>query len=148
MRHEMSNSYQDVRHRFEANGSYELPVGQGGLVMNNNKLASRLIGNWKANAIISLQTGEPSMLRPRTSVIPAATLLSTQLRRQPLAGASKSPGAFVGSTQRASSSTPRRSRHRPLALMAHAVRDHGTGPGWKMRTSASSSSSRLQKEAG
>ncbi len=29
--HEMSNSYQDVRHRFAAHGTYELPIGQGGL---------------------------------------------------------------------------------------------------------------------
>jgi len=57
--HEMSNSYQDVRHRFVANGTYELPIGQGGIVMNNNSLASRLIGNWQANAIVTLQTGEP-----------------------------------------------------------------------------------------
>ena len=57
--HEMSNSYQDVRHRFVANGTYLLPIGEGGLVMNNNSLASRLIGNWQANAIVTLQTGEP-----------------------------------------------------------------------------------------
>jgi len=57
--HEMSNSYQDVRHRFAANGTYQLPIGQGGIVMNNNSLASRLIGNWQANAIVTLQTGEP-----------------------------------------------------------------------------------------
>jgi len=57
--HEMSNSYQDVRHRFVANGTYDLPIGQGGLILNNNSLASKLIGNWKANAIVTLQTGEP-----------------------------------------------------------------------------------------
>ena len=27
--------------------------------MNNNNLGSRLIGNWKVNAIVTLQTGEP-----------------------------------------------------------------------------------------
>lgn len=57
--HEMSNSFQDVRHRFVANGTYQLPIGQGGIVMNNNSLASRLVGNWQANAIVTLQTGEP-----------------------------------------------------------------------------------------
>ncbi len=57
--HEMSNSFQDVRHRFVANGTYQLPIGQGGIVMNNSSLASRLIGNWQANAIVTLQTGEP-----------------------------------------------------------------------------------------
>jgi len=36
-----------------------LPIGQGGLVMNNNSLASRLLGNWQANAIVTLQGGQP-----------------------------------------------------------------------------------------
>jgi len=57
--HEMSNSYQDVRSRFVATGTYELPVGKDGLILNNNGLASRLLGNWKTNAIVTLQTGEP-----------------------------------------------------------------------------------------
>ena len=95
--HEMSNSYQDVRHRFEANGSYELPVGQGGLVMNNNKLASRLIGNWKANAIISLQTGEPfNVTATNVSDTGGNSAFYANCVGNPWAGASKSPGAFVG----------------------------------------------------
>ena len=57
--HEMSNSEQDVRHRFAANGTYQLPIGQGGLVMNNDSVASRLVGNWQANAIVIFQGGEP-----------------------------------------------------------------------------------------
>jgi hypothetical protein len=57
--HEMSNSLQDVRHRFVANGTYNLPIGQGGLILKSNNLASRIVGNWKVNAIVTLQTGEP-----------------------------------------------------------------------------------------
>ena len=57
--HEMSNSDQDVRNRFAATGTYVLPIGSGGLILNNNGVASRLLGNWQTNAIVTLQTGEP-----------------------------------------------------------------------------------------
>jgi hypothetical protein len=57
--HEMSNSFQDVRHRFVANASYNLPIGQGGMILNSNNLASRLVGNWQVNGIVTLQSGEP-----------------------------------------------------------------------------------------
>jgi hypothetical protein len=56
--HEMSNSEQDVRSRFVATATYELPIGQGGFIMNNNSLGSRIAGGWKLNAIVSAQTGE------------------------------------------------------------------------------------------
>lgn len=56
---EMSNSAQDVRHRFVGSGTYQLPIGQGGMILNSNNLASRLIGNWQANGIVTLQSGEP-----------------------------------------------------------------------------------------
>ena len=56
---EMSNSEQDVRQRFVTTATYELPIGQGGLVMNGGGLGSRLIGGWKLNGIVTLQTGEP-----------------------------------------------------------------------------------------
>ena len=57
--HEMSNSPQDVRHRFVGSAAWALPVGRGGLVLNNDSGASKLIGGWQANAIVSLQTGVP-----------------------------------------------------------------------------------------
>jgi hypothetical protein len=57
--HEMSNSQQDVRHRFVGSGAWALPIGHGGMVLNNDSVASKLIGGWQANAIVSLQTGIP-----------------------------------------------------------------------------------------
>ena len=57
--HEMSNSLQDVRSRFVATGTYELPIGKDGLILNNGGLLSSILGGWKANAIVTLQTGEP-----------------------------------------------------------------------------------------
>ena len=56
---EMSNSEQDVRHRFVTTATYELPIGEGGLILNGGGLGSRLIGGWKLNGIVTLQTGEP-----------------------------------------------------------------------------------------
>lgn len=95
--HEMSNSYQDVRHRFVANGTYELPIGQGGLVMNNDSLASRLIGNWQANAIVTLQTGEPfNVTATNVSDTGGNSAFYANCIGDPWTGASKSPGAFVG----------------------------------------------------
>ena len=56
---ERSNSPFDVRHRFVANGTYMLPIGQGGKILNNQSLPSRMIGGWQLNTIVSLQTGTP-----------------------------------------------------------------------------------------
>ncbi len=56
---ERSNSPFDVRHRFVANSSYSLPIGKGGLVLNNDGVASRILGGWQLNTIVALQTGTP-----------------------------------------------------------------------------------------
>jgi hypothetical protein len=95
--HEMSNSEQDVRQRFAANGVYQLPIGQGGLVMNNNSLASRLVGNWQANAIVTLQTGEPfNVTATNVSDTGGNSAFYANCVGDPFTGASKSPNAFVG----------------------------------------------------
>ncbi len=57
--HEMSNSEQDTRHRFVGSGTWILPVGQGGWVMNNNGRTAKLLGNWQVNAIVTVQSGIP-----------------------------------------------------------------------------------------
>lgn len=57
--HERSNSPFDQRHRFVANGEWMLPIGKGGWVLNSDSLASRLLGNWQVNTIVTLQTGTP-----------------------------------------------------------------------------------------
>ncbi|HEX3891494.1 MAG TPA: carboxypeptidase regulatory-like domain-containing protein [Terracidiphilus sp.] len=96
--HEMSNSPQDVRHRFVGSAAWALPVGRGGLVMNNDSIASKLIGGWQANAIVSLQTGIPFD-------VSASDLSDTGSNHAAYAncvgdafsGASKSPSQYVGS---------------------------------------------------
>jgi hypothetical protein len=56
---ERSNSPFDVTHRFVGNAVWDVPVGKGGMVLNNDSLASRLIGGWQFNSIVTLQTGTP-----------------------------------------------------------------------------------------
>jgi len=57
--HERSNSPFDQRHRFVAAAGWRIPVGRGGLLLNSDSLASRLLGGWQLNAIVTLQTGNP-----------------------------------------------------------------------------------------
>lgn len=56
---ERSNSTLDVRHRFAGSATWDLPIGKNGLVLKNDSLASRLIGGWQVNTIVTLQTGNP-----------------------------------------------------------------------------------------
>lgn len=57
--HEYSNSPFDQRHRFVASAQYKLPIGRGGLVMNNDTVASKLVGGWQLNAIVTMEAGNP-----------------------------------------------------------------------------------------
>ena len=56
---ERSNSPFDVRHKFVGNAVWGLPIGKGQAILNNDGIASRLLGGWQMNAIITLQTGLP-----------------------------------------------------------------------------------------
>lgn len=95
--HEMSNSEQDVRQRFVASGTYQLPIGQGGLVMNNSSVASRLIGNWRANAIVTLQGGEPfSVSATNLSETGGNSGEYANCVGDPFTGATKNRHNFVG----------------------------------------------------
>jgi len=57
--HEYSNSPFDQRHRFVANAQWRLPIGRNGMVLNNDSTASKLIGGWQLNAIVTLEAGNP-----------------------------------------------------------------------------------------
>jgi hypothetical protein len=56
---EMSNSPLDIKSRFVGNFVYELPVGQGKRFLSSPGLASRVLGGWQFNGIVTLQTGTP-----------------------------------------------------------------------------------------
>ena len=94
---ERSNSPFDVRHRFVANGTYLLPIGQGGKILNNSSVASRLIGGWQLNAIVTTQTGTPFTV---TAADNSATGGSHQSRAScignPYSGATSDRSQFVG----------------------------------------------------
>ena len=57
--HEYSQSPFDQRHRFVGSGQWKLPIGKGGLLLNNDSLASKLLGGYQLNAIVTLQAGNP-----------------------------------------------------------------------------------------
>lgn len=56
---ERSFSPFDQTHRFVANGIYSLPIGQGGMILNNGGAVSKLLGGWQLNGILTLETGIP-----------------------------------------------------------------------------------------
>ena len=59
MASERSDSALDARHRFVANGTWALPIGKNGWILNRPSHLSYILGDWKANAIVTLQTGNP-----------------------------------------------------------------------------------------
>jgi hypothetical protein len=56
---EMSNSNLDIRSRFVGNFIYDLPFGQGKRFLSSPGAASRWLGGWQLNGIVTLQTGSP-----------------------------------------------------------------------------------------
>jgi hypothetical protein len=49
----------DVNHRFIFSATYELPVGQGKAYLSSSGIASRVLGNWQVNTIVSIESGFP-----------------------------------------------------------------------------------------
>jgi hypothetical protein len=95
--HEMSNSFQDVRHRFVGDGAYQLPIGQGGAILNSNSLASRMIGNWQFNGIVTLQSGEPfNVTATNVSDTGGNSAFYANCIGDPWTGASKNRRDYVG----------------------------------------------------
>ena len=96
--HEMSNSPQDVRHRFVGSGTWLLPIGEGGWVMNNNSKAAQFLGNWQVNAIVSLQTGVPfTVTAPDQSFSGPNHASYPNCVGDPYAGTSTNPKEYAGS---------------------------------------------------
>jgi hypothetical protein len=87
----------DVTHRFIGNALWNLPIGKGGVVLNNDSLASKLIGGWQVNSIVTLETGTPFTV---TSVDNSQTGANHQSRANcignPYTGASTDPSRIFG----------------------------------------------------
>jgi Carboxypeptidase regulatory-like domain/TonB dependent receptor-like, beta-barrel len=56
---EMSNSILDIRSRFVGNFIWDLPFGEGKRYLSGKNAASRWLGGWQLNGIVTLQTGSP-----------------------------------------------------------------------------------------
>ncbi len=94
---ERGNSPFDTTHRFVANLTYELPVGRGHTFLGGDRLASRLIGGWQLNSIVTLQTGTPfTITAPDNSATGANHAARANCIGDPFAGASDDRSQFVG----------------------------------------------------
>ncbi|HEY7497313.1 MAG TPA: carboxypeptidase-like regulatory domain-containing protein [Vicinamibacterales bacterium] len=52
----------DLRHIFQAYGTYELPFGSGRRFNIDNDILDQAFGGWSASAIVKVQTGRPFLL--------------------------------------------------------------------------------------
>lgn len=96
--HEMSNSAQDVRHRFVGAATWALPVGRGGWVLKNGGPVAEILGGWQANAIVSLQTGIPfDVTGPDESDTGSNHAAYANCVGNPFVGTSKNPHEYAGS---------------------------------------------------
>ena len=94
---ERSFSPFDTTHRFIGNAVYDLPVGRNGLVLNNNSLASRLIGGWQLNTIVTLETGTPfTVTAPDESFTGPSHANRANCVADPFQNATTNPSQFAG----------------------------------------------------
>jgi hypothetical protein len=79
-------------------GTWELPIGEGGWIMNSDSRAAKLLGHWQANAIVSLQNGIPlTVTAPDESSTGSNHASYPNCIGNPYAGASTSPKQYAGS---------------------------------------------------
>jgi hypothetical protein len=96
--HEKSNSPQDVRHRLVGNALWNLPIGEGGWILNHNTPVDHILGHWQLNAIAAFQTGIPfDVTAPDESYTGGNHKSYPNCTGNPFQGASKDPSAFAGS---------------------------------------------------
>jgi hypothetical protein len=96
---ERSFSPFDVKHRFVANALYVLPIGKGGLILNNNSMASRMIGGWQLNGVLTLQSGLPfTVAAPDASATGGSHASRANCIGDPFVGATTDPTQLAGAT--------------------------------------------------
>jgi hypothetical protein len=94
---ERSDSSLDVRHRLVGTATWVLPVGKGGVLLNNGGRASSLLGGWQVNAIVTFQTGNPFTINaPDNSGTGGNHGSRANCIGDPFAGASSDPHDYVG----------------------------------------------------
>jgi hypothetical protein len=94
---ERSNSPFDVQHRFVGHATWDLPIGRGKALLGGDGLASRLIGGWQLNAIVTLSTGTPfTVSAPDVSASGGSHQSRASCISDPYAGATSDRSRFVG----------------------------------------------------
>lgn len=94
---ERSYSPFDQAHRFVANAIYSLPIGKGGMILNGDGIASRLIGGWQVNGILTLETGIPfTVTAPDESATGPNHASYASCIGNPYTGATTSPAQITG----------------------------------------------------
>jgi hypothetical protein len=52
----------DLRHNFQAYGTFEIPVGRGRALDVDNAFLDQVVGGWSGSAVVRIQTGRPFLL--------------------------------------------------------------------------------------
>jgi hypothetical protein len=92
---EMSNSNLDIRNRFVGNFVWELPFGQGKRWLSSGG-ASRWVGDWQFNGIVTLQTGSPySVTASNDGLLGFNRNVYPNCVGDPFAGATTNPSLYT-----------------------------------------------------
>jgi hypothetical protein len=81
----------DVRHVFNSNAAYDLPLGPGKRFLSSPSVARTLFGRWSTTAIITARTGLPVNVTEDRSSTSVATGYTTSQRPNLMPGASLAP---------------------------------------------------------
>lgn len=63
-RYGYANSPNDIRHKFNISGTYQLPFGSNQQFLNRSKLENELVGGWSITPVFTAQTGNPFTVSP------------------------------------------------------------------------------------
>ncbi|MGH9725407.1 MAG: hypothetical protein ACRD41_10110, partial [Candidatus Acidiferrales bacterium] len=90
------NSVLDIRSRFVGNFVWDLPLGQGKRFMSAPGFASRWLGNWQFNGIVTMQTGSPySVGASNDGLLGGNHAVRPDCIGNPFAGATNNPALFT-----------------------------------------------------
>ena len=93
---EMSNSNLDIRSRFVGNFIWDLPFGEGRRFLSEHNAASRWLGGWQLNGIVTLQTGSPySVTAPNDGLMGFTHAVYADCIGNPFVGASNDPSSYT-----------------------------------------------------
>ena len=93
---EMSNSNLDIRSRFVGNFMYQLPFGEGKRFLSGGNAASRWLGGWQVNGIVTLQTGSPySVTAPNNGLLGSNRGSYADCVGDPFTGATTDPSSYT-----------------------------------------------------